>query len=204
MSRECGWLWRSALPAARCIRSSTTARAYGGTRFMPLPIVLHAALADGDERVPRVGQTPELRRDARAHRGDVSLLRRGGCPTSLSLGLSVLVLTTDAGFTGAMDMRADVLALALQLVSLGIAATSTRDRWWLVAAPIAALAFAVKLSAVWAPIAIVLWLAIRGDRRRLVAFAVTYVAAAAALLAVFAVASEGRISRTSWDSPRPG
>jgi hypothetical protein len=166
---------------------------YGGSRFMPLPIVVHAALAGATDEFLISGKLLSYASMVALLVATFLVLKRSGCPTSLSLALSSLILTTDAGITGAMDMRADVLALALQLVSIAIAATSVRERWWLIAAPIAALAFVVKLSAIWAPIAIVLWLVFRRERRQLIPFVLTYAGVTVVLVAVFALLSDGRI-----------
>ena len=166
---------------------------YGGTRFMPLPIVLHAALAAPTDDYLVSGKLLSYAATILLVATSIWLLRRSGCPTSLALALSVVILTTDAGFAGTMDMRADVLALALQLASVAVVSSSVRSRWWLAAAPIAALAFVVKLSAIWAPIAIVIWLLLRRERRRAATFTATYLAAAAALVAVLVIASDGRM-----------
>jgi hypothetical protein len=166
---------------------------YGGSRFMPLPVVLHAALDGVIDDLLVSGKLLSYAAMLALLATTFGSLKRAGCPTSVSLGLSSLILTTDAGFTGAMDMRGDVLALALQLAAVAVAATSTRERWWLAAAPLAAVAFVVKLSALWAPIAIVLWLAFRRERRQLVAFVAAYAVVTVVLVALFAMLSEGRI-----------
>ena len=166
---------------------------YGGSRFMPLPIVVHAALAGVTDEFLISGKILSYASMVALLVVTFLLLKRSGCPTSLALALSSLILTTDAGITGAMDMRADVLALALQLASIAIAATSVRERWWVSAAPIAALAFVVKLSAIWAPIAIVVWLVVRRERRQLIPFVVTYAGVTVVLVALFALLSDGRI-----------
>jgi hypothetical protein len=59
-------------------------------------------------------------------------------------------------------------------------------------AALAALAFSAKLSAVWAPLAICLWLAVV-DRRRLAWFVLAYGALVGGVLAVLGAVSDGRI-----------
>jgi hypothetical protein len=165
---------------------------YGGTRFMPLPIVLHglAARITGEYLIS--GKVL----------GDVAMLgllvamiwvlRRLRCPLPLAMILAALMLTTNTGLAGSMSMRADVLPLLLQVLAVAMVANSSSSTATLGAAAFASLALVSKLSAVWAPIAIVVWLLTR-DRRRLVSFSGAYVAFSGALLLLFVGISDGRL-----------
>jgi hypothetical protein len=91
-----------------------------------------------------------------------------------------------------MNARADVLPLLLQVIAVGIVANTARRGPTIAAGALAGVAFISKLSAVWAPVAIVIWLFAR-DRKRIPAFALAFVATAGALLALFTVITDGRV-----------
>jgi hypothetical protein len=165
---------------------------YGGTRFMPIPIVLHGSLArlTGEYLVSGklLGYAVMLALLATM----VVLLRKVRCPLPVALILPALVLTTKTGLATAMDMRADVLPLLLQVLAVWIVASTSRRGATVAAAALAALAFMAKLSAIWAPIAIVIWL-VRRDRNRLISFSVAYVVAVGTLTLLFTGLTEGRM-----------
>lgn len=165
---------------------------YGGTRFMPLPIVLHGLVArlTGDYVVSGkvLGYAVTLGLLVTM----VALLRRVRCPVPYALILTALVLTTKTGLSATIDLRADVFPLLLQVLAVWIVSSTTRPAGTVAAAALAALAFISKLSAVWAPLAIVVWLLAR-DRKRLAWFSVAYVCLAGGLLLVFAGITQGRI-----------
>ena len=96
----------------------------------------------------------------------VVLLRKLRCPLPVALILPALVLTTKTGLAATMDMRADALPLLLQVLAVWIVASTARPRSHRGGGCLAALALMAKLSAIWAPIAIVIWL-VRRDRKRL-------------------------------------
>jgi hypothetical protein len=167
-------------------------RFYGGTRFMPLPIVLHGLTArlTGEYLVSgkllgymvMVGLLTTM----------VVLLRRLRCPLPFALILAALILTTATGFAGSMNMRADVLPLVLQVLAVWIVDSTARPAATVGAAALAALALVSKLSAVWAPIAIVIWL-LRRDRKQLALFSSVYVMLSGGLMLLFTGVSDGRL-----------
>ena len=167
-------------------------RFYGGTRFMPIPIVLHGSLArvTGEYLVSGklLGYATMLALLATM----IVLLRRLRCPLPAALILPALVLTTKTGLATAMDMRADALPLLLQVLAVWIVASTARRGATVAAAALAAIAFMAKLSAIWAPIAICVWLVTR-DRKRLVSFSVSYVAMVGALTLLFTGLTDGRL-----------
>ena len=165
---------------------------YGGTRFMPLPILLHAAVARVTGEYLVSGKLVAYGTMLALLGVVFMLLRRMRCPLPIAVGLLAAVLTTRTALWGAMGLRADTLPLLLQLLAVAAVAGSRRPAATAGAAVLAALAFAAKLSAVWAPLAICLWLAVT-DRRRLLWFLGAYGAMVAALLGFFGAVSDGRI-----------
>lgn len=165
---------------------------YGGTRFMPLPIVLHAASARLTGGYLVAGRLLGYLTTAGVVAATFAILRGRRCPPALNLGLSVLLLTTSAGLAASMNMRSELLPLVLQLVAVWIVSRGEGAGGTVAAGGLSALALLSKLSAIWALIAIVLWLLPR-DRRRLAWYLAAYVGAAAVLFAVFATLSDGRI-----------
>jgi len=165
---------------------------YGGTRFMPLPIVLHAATARLTGEYLVSGKVLAYGTMLALLGVVFVLLRRMRCPLPIALGLLAAVLTTATGLSAAMGLRADTLPLLLQLLAVAAVAGSRKPTATVAAAALAALAFAAKLSAVWAPLAICVWLVVV-DRRRLLVFLAAYAALVGAVLGLFGALSDGRI-----------
>jgi hypothetical protein len=165
---------------------------YGGTRFMPLPIVLHAAVGKVTGEYLVSGRLLSYAVTLAVLLVLVILLRRLRCAVPVILGLLAVVIGTPAGLSAVMGLRADSLALLLQLLGVALVAESSRPRWTVAAAVLASLAFLAKLTAVWAPAAICLWLLLV-DRRRLAWFLPTYAATVGILLALFGVLTDGRL-----------
>jgi hypothetical protein len=155
----------------------------GGTRFMPLPIVLHGAMATLTGEYVASGKLLAYLAAMGLVGTVLVLLRRLGCPFPYALGLAVLPLTTKTGLSGSLNLRADVLPLLLQILAVLLVSETASPRASVGAAGLAALAFVSKLSAVRAPVAIVVWLLAR-DRRRAVWFVAQYVAIVGGLLIV--------------------
>ena len=165
---------------------------YGGTRFMPLPIALHAAVARVSDEYLVSGKLLAYATMLALLGVVFLLLRRMRCPLPIAVGLLAAVLTTRTGLAAGMGLRADTLPLLLQLLAVAAVAGSRKPAATVAAAALAALAFAAKLSAVWAPLAICIWLATT-DRRRLLWFLGAYGVLVAALLGFLGAASDGRI-----------
>ena len=167
-------------------------RVYGGTRFMPLPIVLHGLTARITGEYVVSGKLLTFAVTVALIATVYMMLRRVGSATPIAVASSVVFLTTDTGLSAALNVRADGLPLLLQLLAVSIVLRSERSAATLSAAGSAALAFVCKLSAVWAPLAIVAWLTMR-SRRRAGVFALAFVCFAGALVLAFAAMSDGRI-----------
>ncbi len=166
---------------------------YGGTRFMPLPILLHglAARLTGEYlisgKILSYGVMVALLAVA------FGLLRRTGCPAPLAVALTAAIVVGQAGLFAGMGLRGDALPLVLQLLAVALIMRTDRPRGAaVVAGMLAALAFLAKLSAVWALVAIALWL-LAIDRRRLTWFLGAYGVATAGLVGLVAVVTEGRL-----------
>jgi hypothetical protein len=166
--------------------------AYGGSRYMPLTIVLHAALA-------RV--TGEYLVSGKLLGFVVTLLlvilvflvlRSMACPPPVAIALSASVVGSHAGLLAGTTIGGDPLPVLLQVAAVALVARSTRTSASVWAAALAACAVLAKSSALWAPAAIVAWLA-AVDRRRLPAFAVAFPTLTLALLGLANLASQGRL-----------
>ena len=147
---------------------------YGGTRYMPVPIVLHGFLAALTGEYLLSGKLLSYAAMIGLLAAMFVLLRRQGCPVAIALALPAFVLTTQTGLAAGMDIRGDALPLLLQVLAVGIVAGTARPAPTVAAAALAAIALLSKTSAVWAPVAIAIWLFGR-DRRRLAVFLVAYV-----------------------------
>jgi hypothetical protein len=165
---------------------------FGGTRFMPLPVLLHAALSRLTGEYLVSGKLLAAATMVAVLVVMFRVLRSRGCPVSLSAGLLGVVLVTQTGLLAVTGLRGDSLPLLLQLLAVAAATSSNSRRSTWVSAALAALAVTAKLHALWAPAAIVVWLW-TSDRRRLRHFVVAYVGFTAILLGILVAISRGRL-----------
>ncbi len=165
---------------------------YGGTRYMPVQIVLHGGLAKVTGEYLVSGKLLVYGLFAILLAVLVVVLRRRGCPAPLALGLAGGVLASPAGLYDATAIRGDAFPAALQLAAVALVAERRSSRASAAAAgSLCALAFLSKTSAVWAPLAIVIWLA-RTERRQLTFFLGAGLGLVGAGLGVFEAVSGGR------------
>jgi hypothetical protein len=165
---------------------------YGGTRFMPLPFVVHALVARLFDNYLISGKLLAYVATLVLLVTMVVALRRVRCPMSLQALLPALVLTTPTVLSSSMNLRADVLPLALQLLAAVLVSGNGGTGAVVVAGVLTGLALFTKATALWAPLAIIVWLVFR-DRRRLGPFVASYVGTSVALGIAFFAASDGRI-----------
>jgi hypothetical protein len=170
--------------------------AFGGTRYMPLQFVTHAGLArvTGDYLVS--GKLLAYASAAALFALMFVVCRTVGGSSVLAAGLVAAALSTGSGMLDSTTIRGDTLPVALQLAALHVVTRHTgagTHRSTVVAGFLCALAFFCKLTALWGPIALVAWLALR-DRRRLGVFLASIALCGGALFAAFEVASEGRMT----------
>ena len=116
-------------------------------------------------------------------------------PWPIALGLVGAVLATAAGLMTALGIRWDALATLLQLARSRSSST-TRGLSAARRSPVCcALALAAKISALWAPVALVVWLAVVA-RRSLGVFLASFVGSCVALAVLFETLSSGGSPRT--------
>ena len=166
---------------------------FGGTRFMPIPISLHGSLGYliGDYLV--AGKLIAYGTMAALLMVVVFVLRRERCPFPVAALLAVTLLVTGTGLGAATWIRHDTLPVVLQLLAVAAVTRSTSRRTLLAAAALCALALAAKLSALWAPMAIGLWLLAR-ERSRLPTFIIGFLAFSIAVLGFFEALTHGRLT----------
>jgi hypothetical protein len=165
----------------------------GGTRYMPIPIVLHGGLGllIGDYLV--AGKLIAYTMMAALLVVVVLVLRRERCPFPVAALLTATLFVTGTGLIAATWIRHDTLPVILQLLAVALVAHSTSRKTLLAAGTLCALALAAKLSAMWAPIAIGLWLFVR-ERSRVAPFAATFIGVAVGLLGAVEVITHGRLT----------
>ena len=164
---------------------------FGGTRFMPLPVMLNVALSRLTGEYLVSGKLLAVATMLAVGVVMFAVMRRSACPVPIAAGLVGVVLTTQTGLLAVTGLRGDSLPLLLQLLAIAAAANSGSRRATWVSAILAALAVTAKLHALWAPAAIVVWLW-TSDRRRLRLFAVAYVGITAVLLGTLTAVTRGR------------
>ncbi len=165
---------------------------YGGTRFMPLPVLLHAAASRLTGEYLLSGKLVAYATMAAVLGLMALILRRRGCHWPLTAALLASILVAPTGLLALTGLRGDSLPLLLQLLAV-FAITRAGGRASAVAsAAFAALALIAKLHALWAPVAIAVWLW-RGDRHRLGWFAAAYGVLAVAMLGGLVLATDGRL-----------
>jgi hypothetical protein len=165
---------------------------YGGTRFMPLPLIFHGLAAELTGEYLVSGKALSYLTMLGVVAMMMLLLRRYRSPWPLALALIAVVFATNTGLSGTMSLRADSLPLLLQLGALALADGRLSRGRDITSALLAAAAFMAELSAIWAPLAITLHLGIK-DRSRAMRFAAVFVVAAGASFGIAAIASGGRI-----------
>ena len=167
---------------------------YGGTRYMPLPFAVEAGAA---------WVTGELLVSAKlsiyAVAGGLYALvyiacRRRGAPLPIAAGLIAAIIATAAGLMTSLGIRWDALATLLQLAALIIVVDHERSRRRAaLAGLLCALALTAKISALWAPVTLVIWLAIV-SRQSLRSFIASLIGTTVALAAAFHILSSGRFT----------
>jgi hypothetical protein len=167
-------------------------RNFGGTRYMPLPIVIDAAAARLTGNYLVAGKLLSYAYFIALLALLVVLLRKFRCSWPLATGLAAMLLVSETGLAASMNARSDALSVLLQVGAVGLIVERKRPIATIAAAALAALALAAKLTAVWAPMAIFVWLLVE-HRKRLVQFVAAYVVFAGGLIGVFALASRGRM-----------
>lgn len=165
---------------------------YGGTRYMPLPIVLHAAASVLSGEYLVSGRLLGVLYMAGLLVLLGWILVRIGLPAIPALVLSAFVLTTEVAWIGAAGLRFEALPTGLSLAAVEVARSRPGRRWLAIAATLCCAALFAKLSAVVAPVTIVAWLAWR-RRADLGPFLLVFAATSALALVLSQLASGGRM-----------
>jgi hypothetical protein len=130
-------------------RPLSSALGYGGTRYFPLHIVLHALLVKLGLPLRPAGHLLSVLSAATLVAGGALGLRRRGAANALAWSGGVLALASRTAFMGAAGIRGDMLPLALGVLGLALVPRD-RDDSELPAALVLALAMLSKPTLVWA------------------------------------------------------
>jgi hypothetical protein len=166
---------------------------FGGTRFMPLQILLHGGLAEATGEYLVSGKVLVAVVALALLGATFVALHRLGVPIWLALPLLALLVTTHTGLTATTSIRGDALPVVLELGAVLVVARWESRRAAAGAGLLCTAALLSKISAVWAPLAIVAWLVLR-DRRRLPGFLAAFVPSTAGALVLTELLTDGRFS----------
>jgi hypothetical protein len=166
---------------------------FGGTRFMPLQMLLHAGLGEATGNYLVAGKLLALALGVALLALMLVALRRVGAPVWLGLGLLAVLVTTFTGLTAVTSIRGDTLPVVLQLAAILVFGRWAGRGGAIVAGLLCAAALLAKISALWAAAAIVACLLL-GDRRRLPTFLAAYVPATGVALVVLELVTAGRFT----------
>jgi hypothetical protein len=177
------------------------ARGFGGVRYFPLHIVLHASLIAGGIGVIASGHAISLLAALALLAACYVVLRRSGVPIVEAVPLALLPLAISPIQIAITEIRGDLLPAALNLWGLALclpaADKAPRIR---TAALLFALAFLAKETVVFGVVAAALALLLVGERRRAIYLAAWTSAIALAGLIAFQITSHGRF----WASLHAG
>jgi uncharacterized membrane protein YqjE len=165
---------------------------YGGTRYMPLPIIMHGALSLvlGDYIVP--GKILGLVYGFLTICAIVFILRKRGLPMPLALLLASVLPATNVGLKSITGFGAELLPVLLQITAIALVEDDSSRRNVLVSSLLVVLAVFCKITALWGLGAIVIWLLFQ-NRRRLVLFLGATVALLTVGWVILYAASSGRV-----------
>src|SRR6266545_1303460 len=155
---------------------------YGGTRWMPVPILLNAGAAKLTGEYLTSGKIVGLVSTALLLVLVFSELRRLSAPFPAAAALTASIVATETGLFAGTTVGGDVVPVVLQIGALMIARSGTR-RSLVAAGALAALALASKTTGVWAALAILTWLALARRWRDVALF-----------FAIVQTASQGRFT----------
>jgi hypothetical protein len=172
---------------------------FGGTRYLPLPILLNAAASRATGEYLRSGKAVAMVLFVALLILVFVALRRLRCPRSHAFALTGLLPATNTGLLVGCSVGGDVLPAVFQISSLlAVTAAVQRDAvgGMIAGGILAGLAASSKLTGVWAALAVLSWLGVRRDWRRLAWFMAACCATAALTLGIVQWASQGRFLAT--------
>ncbi|HEV2786131.1 MAG TPA: hypothetical protein VGV67_07080 [Solirubrobacteraceae bacterium] len=166
---------------------------FGGTRYMPLGIVLNALAAQVSGEYVVSGKLLALLTVAALLAIVYVVARRLACERAMALGAVGAVIATFTALFAATSVYGDAPAVALQLAAVALVARDASPRSASGAGVLAALAVAAKLTALWGGASVLIWLLVR-HRRLLPAYLAAAAATAIAVLLGVELVSHGRFS----------
>jgi hypothetical protein len=162
---------------------------YGGTRFFPLSIALHAGLLRAGAGIVAAGYVLSAAAAGLLLAGTLLLLRRLGLSRGPALAFAALAFAGFGAQHGISSVRGDLLPVALSALALAAVVPAATGRRIALAVVLLGLAFAAKPTALTAAGAAVAWLLARRELR-----AATALAAGVAALAVAVVVATDALS----------
>jgi hypothetical protein len=165
---------------------------YGGTRYMPLSFALHAALARFTGEYILSGKLVALALTVILCVQLYRIVRGFGCGRGVALALASLGVVTQSGYLVCTSIRADLLAVVLQLAALHLVrggATAPRAAG---AGVLCTLALLTKITAAWAPAAILVAYLLN-HRRAGVVFLASWLGTLALALVCLHLGTSGRM-----------
>ncbi len=168
----------------------------GGTRYMPAGILATAGLSKATGDPLLAGKALSLLGSLALAGSMLALLRHARAPIWLALGLVACLFATEPGQIALLTARQEAWPAALQLLAILTIAKSRSTGAAVLAAALSVLALLTKLSAVWAPVAIALWLLVGNggrDRKAWLIYCLSYWLLAGAILGALHWWTEGRM-----------
>jgi hypothetical protein len=166
--------------------------AYGGTRYMPLQFLSYAAGAQITGEFFVSAKLVVYLIAAGLFGVTYVALRRLGCRRAVAFALVAVALTTAPVLLASTAILGDSLATLAQLAAVVAVSVAAGRKSSAAAGGLCAAALLSKLTALWALVAIVVWLSAT-DRRRLLPFLAAFVALSASGAILLDVASDGRM-----------
>lgn len=167
---------------------------YGGTRWMPLPILLNATTARITGEYLMSGKLVGLVLTSGLLVLVFVTLRRFETPTALATALTGTIVATDPGRIAGTTLGGDVLPVVLQVGAMLLATSARGTRSLVVGGGLAGLALASKATGVWAALALVTWLALDRRWRDLGVFVAAFSATGVLVLGAVELMTGGRFS----------
>jgi hypothetical protein len=163
---------------------------YGATRYMPLPVAMHAAAALVTNDYLAGGKILGAGVGALLLLIVVVLCVRSGLPRALAVGLAGCIAVTDVAISSFAGLGADAVPVIFQLTALGLVVHRRSALHWVLAGIMCALAILAKIAALWAGVAIALWMLFR-EREALKFFLPAWLISTATFLLVLDLVSGG-------------
>ncbi len=165
---------------------------FAGTRYLPLQFLLYAGGSKVTGEYFVSGKIVVALLTAGLLATLYVTLRRVGCSRAIAMGATAATLATAPVLQAGTAIQGDSLALLAQLVAIGAVARRPSHASTVLAGGLCAVALLSKLTAVWAPVAIAIWLTAR-FRPRAPLFVLSYAGSLLAGLTAIYVLSDGRL-----------